>query len=297
MGHVQLGVFSPSVVLGVAAATGALRAAGLSVVDVPAASSAQQIPALLAGELDAVLTSPDNVLAYRSSATDLRILATIDRGLGLSLFAGPCVDLDGLRGRVLAVDALTSGFAFVAYELLARAGLRAGDDVEVRSMGSTPRRASALLAGECGMTLLGSGLDLRAEAAGCVRLGRARSLGPYVGTVLAAVPTTSNTAPLRALTTVLVSTARALVAGEFGAEATAVAAATLQLDSRDVQRYLATLADPGEGLVPDGRMDAASLATLCRLRACYSPGTDLSTVVKPGGGLIDEAFLSGAEPS
>ncbi|MGH3390014.1 MAG: hypothetical protein ACRDOO_14185, partial [Actinomadura sp.] len=66
----RLGLFSPSVVLGVASATGALDRAGLIIDEVPATSSSQQFTALLAGELDAVLTSPDNVLAYRGSAAN-----------------------------------------------------------------------------------------------------------------------------------------------------------------------------------------------------------------------------------
>jgi ABC-type nitrate/sulfonate/bicarbonate transport system substrate-binding protein len=91
---VRLGVFSPSVLLGVAAADGTLDRAGLRVEEIPVASSSHQFTLLLAGELDAVLTSPDNVLAYRGSsanplgrAVDVRILAAVDRGLGLSLFS------------------------------------------------------------------------------------------------------------------------------------------------------------------------------------------------------------------
>ncbi|HXA62482.1 MAG TPA: hypothetical protein VNW94_25305, partial [Streptosporangiaceae bacterium] len=66
-GHVRLGVFSPSVVLGVARACGALAEAGLHVEEIPVTSSSQQFALLFAGGLDAVFTSPDNVLAYRGS--------------------------------------------------------------------------------------------------------------------------------------------------------------------------------------------------------------------------------------
>ncbi len=280
----RLGTFSPSVVLG--AAAGPLRAAGLSVVDVPAASSSEQFTALLSGALDAVLTSPDNVLAHRGTGADVRVLAAIDRGLGLSLFAAPGLDprapgsaavdpgRPGAPG-VLAVDSPTSGFAFVAYELLARAGI---DGYEARPFGSTPRRASALIAGECAMTVLGAGSDLRAEAAGCTRINRASSLGPYVGTVLAAASPVPD--GVAALATALVRTARALVAGQLTADPT-----PLGLDAASARRYLATLVDPREGLVPDGRLDDASLATLVRLRERYAPGTGHATT-----GLVDDRF-------
>ena len=298
----RLGVFSPSVVLGVARATGALERAGLAVEEVPAISSAQQVSALVAGELDAVLTSPDNVLAYRGSPSnplgrvvDLRILAAVDRGLALSLFTAPGLDPDGgLRGGVLGVDVPTSGFAFVAYELLARQGLRAGHDYEVRALGTTPRRATALAAGECAMTVLNAGNDLRAEAAGCTRVSRATSLGPYLGTVLAALGdrVEGDAGRLRALAAVLVTTSRALVTGDLREVARRVTAERLGLNDDGVTQYLRTLADPREGLVPDGRVDPASLETLRWLRGRHGqPDPGIADLVKPGSGLVDERFL------
>jgi hypothetical protein len=304
--QVRLGVFSPSVLLGVAEASGALDRAGLAVRAVPATSSSQQFADLLDGALDAVLTSPDNVLAYRAAATnplarsgDVRILAAVDRGLGLSLFTGPKVGdpPDALRGGVLGVDVPTSGFAFVAYELLARAGLRMGLDYEIRPFGSTPRRAAALIDGDCAMTVLNAGSDLRAEAAGCTRVSRAASLGRYLGTVLAAPggQIEHDPAPLRALTGVLLATSATLAAGGACDVAAAVTAGRLDLDHAGVRRYLATLRDPDEGLIPDGRVDAASLATLRWLRGRYAEaGARLGDLIATGSGLVDDRFLATA---
>ena len=312
--HVRLGIFSPSVVLGVATATSALDDAGLTIETVPAASSAEQFAALYSGELDAALTSPDNVLAYRGSAAnplgralDVRVLAAVDRGLGLSLFTAPGldpddpVDPDGLAGGVLGVDVPTSGFAFVGYELLARRGLRAGTDYEVRALGSTPRRARALLAGECTMTVLNAGNDLFAEAAGCARISRAASLGPYVGTVLAATGASVAASPttLRALTDVLVQTSGTLFDGGLRSIAAAVTAARLGLGEPEVQRYLHTLSNPLEGLILDGRLDEGSLRTLCWLRDRHAaPGparaarAALNALVEPSAGFVDDRFLT-----
>jgi ABC-type nitrate/sulfonate/bicarbonate transport system substrate-binding protein len=296
----RLGVFSPSVLLGVAATTGALDRAGLAVEEVPATSSPQQFAALLAGDLDAVLTSPDNILAHPHSG--VRILAAVDRGLGLSLFARPGIRSTGtdpgagLRGGVLAVDVPRSGFAFVAYALLARLGLHAGLDYDVRAIGSTPRRAAALAAGECTMSVLNAGSDLRAETAGCARISRASTLGPYVGAVLAAPSSTveADAPRLRALTSVLLSTARALVAGRLARPAAEVTAARLGLDLDGVGRYLRTLTDPREGLVPTGRLDARALETICWLRSSHGAGgPELDALLAPDSGLVDERFLSG----
>jgi hypothetical protein len=76
-------------------------------------------------------TIPDIVLAYRFlSQNPLErhlpplILCAVDRGLGLSLVLSPSTGSDeGVRGRVVGVEVPKSGLAFVAYELLAPAGL------------------------------------------------------------------------------------------------------------------------------------------------------------------------------
>jgi len=300
---VRLGVFSPSVVLGVAAATGALDRAGLIVREIAVLSSPQQFSLLLDAGLDAALTSPDNAMAYRRSAAnplgrtvDVRILAAVDRGLGLSLFTAPGVDpAAGLRGAVLGVDAPTSGFAVAAYELLERRGLRRSIDYEVEQFGTTPARAAALVAGRCTMTMLNAGSDLRAEAAGCTRVSRVSSLGPYVGTVLAALgdAVERDPSPLRRLTCVIVETCRALGAGELHETAADVTRARLGLDDAAIARHLATLADPAEGLVPDGRLDEKSLRTLSVLRSLHAESEHARLIddADADEGLLDERFL------
>jgi ABC-type nitrate/sulfonate/bicarbonate transport system substrate-binding protein len=282
--RVRLGLFSPSVVLGVAAHAGLPQRAGIAIEEVPATSSAEQLTALLAGDLDAALTSPDNVIAARLRGADVRIVAAVDRGLGLSLFTAPGAELGG----VLAVDVPTSGFAFVAYELLARAGLRASHDYEVRALGTTPHRARALVAGECTMTILGAGSDLRAEAAGCRRVARATSFGPYLGTVLATTGDRVTDPRTRALTTVLLFAIRSTLDSRCRDVAAEMTAARLGLSEVDVQRYLETLADPTEGLVPDGRVDPDTLATLRRLRERHGSGFVPQSTLDT---LVDERLL------
>jgi ABC-type nitrate/sulfonate/bicarbonate transport system substrate-binding protein len=93
---VIVGSFTPSVLLDVAATTGALSAHDVAVSEQPVASSPAQFRALLDGSLDIGLTSPDNVLAYRFSpgnplggVSDVRIVAAVDRGMGLGLYGRP----------------------------------------------------------------------------------------------------------------------------------------------------------------------------------------------------------------
>ncbi len=284
----------------VAAATGALAAAGLKVDEIPATSSPAQFTALMDGDLDAAITNPDNVVAYRcvpdnplARTDDVRILAAVDQGLGLGLFAQPGLSSSRLRGKTLGVDVPGSGFAFVAYELLSTLGLRRVD-YAVTALGSTPRRAQALLSGQCGMTVLNAGNDLVAARAGASCLARASSLGPYVGAVLAARGRTieRDADALAALIRVLLTTAADLVNGDHQDVARTAAARRLNLATEDAEQYVRTLADPHEGLVADGAMSREALGTVIGLRNRHLPrGERLNLDAVLRTGIIDDGLL------
>jgi len=305
---IRLGTFTPSVLLRVARRTGRLDAAGLQVSEQPVPSSPGQFAALLDGTLDAVLTSPDNVLAYRYTtanplgrAADVRILSAVDRGLGLALYSR--LSPMQLRGRVLGVDVPTSGFAFAMYALAASLGL-GRDDYRVIALGSTPKRLTALLAGECDATMLNAGNELHAERAGVPALARVSEVcGPYLGTVLAVLqptpgpldrvdePRSGGLRPHDALAATLTETAAAICSGQLDAEVVAEAQAALGLDEPMAQRYLERLRSPSEGLVADGVVDPAAIRTLVELRRRYGPATEgdpYAPALIPGSGLVDD---------
>lgn len=290
----RLGTFSPSVLLEVAADTGALAGAGLQVDEIPVSSSPAQFAALLDGSLDVVVTNPDNVVAYRcvpenplGRNADVRILAAVDQGLGLGLYSY------GTDNGVLGVDVPTSGFAFVAFELLAGLGLRRDIDYTVQAFGSTPRRVDALLSGQCGFTILNAGNELRAEAAGARLMASANSLGPYVGAVLAARGQTvqEHGSDLAALIRVLLATATELVSGELADVAVAAAQRRLDVSAETAARHVRTLVDPHSGLVADGVMTPEALATVVKLRNSHSPcAPRLSLRSVLGSGIIDDSL-------
>ena len=290
-----LGSFTPSVLLRVARGTGALADAGLDVTETPVPSSPGQFSALLDGSLDAVLTSPDNVLAYRYSPTnplgrtaDARIVSAVDRGLGLALYAA--AEPAELRGGTFGVDVPGSGFAFAMYALAESVGL-GRDDYEVVALGSTPKRLQALLRGECAATMLNAGNELHAEAAGYRALAAvSRTCAPYLGTVLAVVGD-ARLEPAGRLATALARTAADVVAGRLDGPTTAEAAGALGLPAPLAERYLARLKDPTEGLVPDGVVDLAAIRTIVDLRRRYRPETDSGTdlfapALAAGSGLL-----------
>jgi ABC-type amino acid transport substrate-binding protein len=251
----------------------ARRLGPLDVTETLVPSSPAQFRALFDGAYDAVLTSPDNVLAYRYSPVNplgsnapVEMLAAVDRGMGLALYARTT----DLRGARFAVDVPGSGFAFAMYALAESLGLTR-DDYQVVALGSTPQRLRALLAGECDATMLNAGNELHAEAAGFVALARASDVcRPYLGTVLAAL----DPAPISGLAAALVATASSVAAGRHGDLVIEEAMAALGLDRPSASRYLDRLRSPAEGLVPDGVVDKASLRTLIGLRRRYGPALD-----------------------
>lgn len=251
---IRLGTFTPSVLLRVARLSGRLPVA---VEEVPVASSPAQFDALASGDLDAGLTSPDNVLGRGGTVS-----VAIDRGMGLALYARPSVvGPGGISGADaapgyhfrFAVDVPDSGFAYAMYAILGRRP-------DVVALGSTPKRLRALLAGECDATMLNAGNELLAEEAGFVRVGAAPQ--PYLGTVLIGD---------LALADALLSTSAAICAGSLDDLVIASAQEALGLPPQLARRYLERMVSPTEGLVPSGVVDPAALATIAALRARFGP--------------------------
>jgi hypothetical protein len=116
--------------------SGHLREMGFGLIEVR--SSAQQRE--LAGVVDLISTSPDNLYAWAvEGGPRMRVVAG-GQVPGLALYEGPT---DG----PLAVDAVDSGFAFLARAL-------DGDKRTPVAVGATPARAEALRVGRAGAALL-----------------------------------------------------------------------------------------------------------------------------------------------
>ncbi|HEY2041793.1 MAG TPA: PhnD/SsuA/transferrin family substrate-binding protein [Jatrophihabitans sp.] len=285
---VRLGVFSSSAVSRLGREHGLFDDAGVQLVEHRVQSSVHAFQDLDAGGLDVLLTSPDNVLAYRLNKSnalgrklDVQILRGADRGLGLSLMAGPAIkDAEQLRGRDLGVDAAATGFAYTLYALMHQLGMTAGRDYRVVEQGTTPARREALLAGRCSATMLNAGNDVVAEQVGCDRLLRvSEAIGPYLGSVLVARRTWST--EHRNLVARLLDAwtlATELVLDDAQAPNVREMLATMLSCSTDVaEKARQILIDPHEGLLTDGSIDG-SLQTVVDLRAANN-GFDDATIV------------------
>ncbi len=164
---------------------------GLDVKVTPTPSSVFQLTHLIEGKFDIAMTAIDNLIAYREGqgeepvlGPDLIAFMGCDNGF-LRLVAVPEIrTLDDLRNKTVSVDARTTGYAFVLFEMLERGGLRLDRDYNVVRAGGVLQRFQALMEKKHDATLLLSPFELQAEAKGFTRLGNATDvLGAYQGLV------------------------------------------------------------------------------------------------------------------
>jgi ABC-type nitrate/sulfonate/bicarbonate transport system substrate-binding protein len=143
---------------------------------------------LIQGKFDVGIAAIDNMVAYQEGQGEVKVEGEIDlvavmggnNGFN-SLMAAPGVkDVADLRGRRVAVDAATTGYAFVLYDILRRNGLNAGDYVVERAGGAS-RRWEALREGKQDGTLLSLPWDIIASKNGFKRLATSSDVGRFQG--------------------------------------------------------------------------------------------------------------------
>ena len=157
----------------------------------PTANSMQQLSGLIEGKWEIGLTSFDNVVAYQEGQgeaevqgdPDLFVFMGGDNAFLRVVVQGDIKSYAELKGRTLAVDAMTTGFAFVLRKMLALNGVKESDVTFERADG-TMQRWEALKAGKYAGTILRTPFDLMAEKAGLRVLQNASSAFPqYQGIV------------------------------------------------------------------------------------------------------------------
>jgi ABC-type nitrate/sulfonate/bicarbonate transport system substrate-binding protein len=169
---------------------GFFRDNGVEVNLTPTPGSVFQMVNLIDGKFDIAMTAVDNLIAYREGegedpkvGPDLVAVMGADQGF-LKLVSVPEIAaIDGLRGKTVSVDARTTGYAFVLFELLDRAGLRE-PDYKVERAGGVLQRFQALMEKKHDATLLLSPFEVQAEARGFHVLASASAaFGAYQGLV------------------------------------------------------------------------------------------------------------------
>ena len=118
-------------------------------------SSAYQISNFHDEKYDIASTAIDNIVAYTegqgSAKLDGKPDFTVVLGgaqIELPFIVAPFIKTyEDLKGQSIALDALSTGFAFILYRMLENAGLKPGD-YELASVGGTDKRWESLKSGE-----------------------------------------------------------------------------------------------------------------------------------------------------
>jgi ABC-type nitrate/sulfonate/bicarbonate transport system substrate-binding protein len=178
----------------VAQQNGYFAKGGIEVELTPTPNSVFQLTNLIDGKFDIAMTAIDNVIAYMEgqgeakteTKPDLIVFMGGDNGF-LSLVGTPDIKhIDDLRSRTVSVDALTTGYAFVLFDLLKRAGLTPAD-CRIEKAGGVLARWEALKEKKHDATMLVTPFDIFARMAGLSVLQYAIDVyGHYQGLVGAA---------------------------------------------------------------------------------------------------------------
>ncbi|MDB5508750.1 MAG: transporter substrate-binding protein [Hyphomicrobiales bacterium] len=145
---------APNLPIFVAQAKGLFEKNDLTVNMTTTPSSAFQAENLASGKFQIAGTAFDNVVAYQEGQGAVKLPTTPDffafmgaTQVELAFVTAPDIaNYADLKGKSLALDALSTGFAFVLYEMLEKNGLTK-KDYEMVAVGATPQRWESVKAG------------------------------------------------------------------------------------------------------------------------------------------------------
>jgi len=257
-----------------------------------------QMQGLAAGKFDLGMTTIDNVIAYDEGQGEARLdsppdfFAFMGGQIGaVRLVAQPGIgSINALKGKGLAVDATTTGYAFVLKKLLQKGGL-AESDYRLEVVGATAKRAQALMQGETAATILTSPLEILPESKGFRRLANATDVvGPYQALVGVARRSWARD-NAEALTGFIRAYVRALdwlADPEHKSEAIAIYRKNIPTASEEnAARAWDVMLASGEGFQKKAKLDPAAIETVLQLRREFGPpGARLGPPAK----YIDETY-------
>ena len=160
---------------------------GITVEVTLTASSVKQLEQLTKGGYDIGLQQSDHVVRAVENGSDLFIFMANAPPPELSLVIAPSIgSFDDLKGRVIAVDGVRSGYALLLRKLLADRGLKEGD-CTFKEFGGSRERFDALKGGLAFASFLNPPFDRNLFAAGFKSLGTISDYFPtYPGSIAAA---------------------------------------------------------------------------------------------------------------
>ena len=277
---------------------GLLRDEGLAVTLTPTPGSVVVIRSLLQGDQDIALSAFDNVVAYQEGAGEIALadppdffaFAGITRGTVRLMAHSSIARIADLKGKIIGVDAVSTGYSLALRKILANAGL-GPDDYTLEPVGGTPQRMRALLEGKTIATFLTTPIDLAAEGKGFRRLANLVDVGPYQSTVAFARRSWAAT-HRDALVRFARATSKSMdwiFDPAHRAEAVEIYRLHVkEASAGEADAALASLLRENEGFAPGARLDPAGMANVLAIRSEFGrPRKDLTDVSR----YIDDSIL------
>jgi ABC-type nitrate/sulfonate/bicarbonate transport system substrate-binding protein len=152
---IKIGLFNQDAVIIAANQKGFLKQENIRVEINTVTDSPTLLRNLISGRYDLILNNADNVIAWAEGQgedpqkNDFVIFLGGSQGVDQKFVVAPGInDYRDIKGKVLAADAVTTGYAVVAMAILKKYGLVWKRDYTVTSFGNTIARADAMSRGE-----------------------------------------------------------------------------------------------------------------------------------------------------
>lgn len=273
----------------------------LSVERTQTTTSMYLIENLVDGAFDVAASSIDNVVAYDEGQgeislhrpADLIAVAGIMPNAVLPLIVQADIhSFEDLKGKTLAVDAVSTGFSFVLRKILEKGGLGM-DDYELVSVGSARDRLESLKAGEHAGAILTAPFDSIAVDAGMKRLADSTiAFDNYQATSFITTRrwATANAEALTAFLRVMIRSLEWLKNPANHEEAATILRRRMTSMSEDAARSAVAAMTKSTSLT----INPAGVDTVLALRSQY--GRPQKTLSDPSR-YIDASYLSAARES
>jgi ABC-type nitrate/sulfonate/bicarbonate transport system substrate-binding protein len=232
---------------------------------------------LAEGRYQIAHSAVDNAFALKDKANvDIAVVLGGDDSFNRLIVQPEITSLADIKGKVVAVDAVNTAYAFQLYEMLRQKGLNKGD-YEVKPVGGTSQRLEALTKDKTyAAAMMNPPFSIRAEKAGLRAIDTAASaLGAYQGSSAFVLRpwAGANTDTLVKYIQAYIEGLRWMLEPKNKTEAVGLLSERLKLP-QDVaaQAYDATL----KGFQKDGALDMEGVRNVLKLRAQFEGGTPAS---------------------
>ena len=297
---IRIGLFNRDAAIVVAESKGFLKKENIQVEINTVTDSPTLLRNLIKGRYDLILNNADNVIAWAEGQgedpqkNDFVIFLGGSQGVDQKLIVAPGInDYAGLKGKIFAVDAPTTGYAIVGVYILKKHGLELNRDYTFKAFGNTAARANAMSKGEASGAMM-SLADDEIQKRGFKVLAEARDYVKHYARGLAATRrewANANEELVVRFTRAMIRATDWLQDPKNKDEAVQVLLAETKNNQARADAMYRQALSPTMGLTPRSRIDLEGIRTVLELREVA--GLMKPPVPKPEK-YIDERFYKKA---